>query len=525
MKMGFDSRQGAAEVVFTEAERAERPPAPAITDLAAHFPELEIRELVAQGGMGCVYRARQISLNRDVALKILTVGKDDPSFAGRFEREARTLAGLSHPGIVSVFDFGQRGPWTFLVMEFVEGASLRQMMRARTLGPRESLSIVTQICDALQFAHDQGVVHRDIKPENVLVTREGRVKVLDFGLAKLVRGPQLTNLTQTRQVMGTPHYMAPEQWEKPASVDHRADIYALGVVFYELLTGELPMGRFAPPSHKVAIDVRLDDVVLRSLEKEPELRYQHASEVKTSVEGIAATPGAATASEPTKERKFPRVAWIAVPVGCLFLAIPVLLVGGLLVYGGKRLDTAANEAERALEIAAAPAAPSSELVREAVHEGVHHLEISDELARRMGLDQERARMLNAGLRMVWQRYLALERQVVRAVWLQDGWLELTVRDAQPERQVIVENAAQEVWVALAGTEDSVRWYTALRNEFDDQMRFGRQQERMTILVDGEVAHIRSGDPRAPKSELVERTHRTILDLWERMLQDRPRQPK
>src|SRR5208337_1822315 len=140
-------------------------------------------------------------------------------------------------------------------------------------------------------SHQQGIVHRDIKPENILLDKQGRVKIADFGIAKLLdTGGRVASLTGEQQVVGTPHYMAPEQIEKPATVDHRADIYSLGVVFYEMLTGELPLGKFAPPSSKVHIDVRLDEVVLHSLEKEPARRYQHASEVKTRVETIAATP-------------------------------------------------------------------------------------------------------------------------------------------------------------------------------------------------------------------------------------------
>ena len=167
------------------------------------------------------------------------------------------------------------------------------MLRAKTLTPEIALRLVPQICEVLQYAHDRGVVHRDIKPENILVERGGRVKVLDFGLSKMVgKDPDRPLLTRTDQVMGTPHYMAPEQWEKPLTVDHRADIYSLGVVFYELLTGELPLGRFAPPSRLVQIDVRLDDVVLRTLDKEPMLRYQHASELKSDVEHISASEAA-----------------------------------------------------------------------------------------------------------------------------------------------------------------------------------------------------------------------------------------
>ena len=177
-------------------------------------------------------------------------------------------------------------------MEYVDGVNLRQAIQSGGVDPKEALAIVPQICDALQFAHDEGIVHRDIKPENILVDKRGRVKIADFGLAKLLgRSPGDVALTATQQVMGTLRYMAPEQMDGTKAVDHRADIYSLGVVFYELLTGELPIGRFAPPSKKVEIDVRLDEVVLRALENEPERRYQHASEVKTDVEDITRQEG------------------------------------------------------------------------------------------------------------------------------------------------------------------------------------------------------------------------------------------
>ena len=283
--------EGSVVLEDSQAEGRELPPAPALEELAPHFPHLELTRLIARGGMGAVYEATQKNLERRVALKVLDPEiAARPGFAERFAREARALAQLNHPGIVTVHEHGQAGPWFYFVMEYVDGTSLRQMIRAKSVAPREALSIVMQTCDALQFAHDHGVVHRDVKPENVLVTRRGQVKVLDFGLAKVLgRGDAL--LTRTSQVMGTPHYMAPEQWERPLEVDHRADIYALGVVFYELLTGELPLGRFPAPSKKVELDVRLDGVVLRTLEKEPELRYQQASEVRVDVERIRDTPG------------------------------------------------------------------------------------------------------------------------------------------------------------------------------------------------------------------------------------------
>ncbi len=279
--------------------------APAPEDLADLFPQIEILELIGTGGMGAVYKARQRDLDRIVALKILAPrGKEDPSFTQRFTREARALARLSHPHIVGVHDFGHAGDLFYFVMEYVDGTNLRQVQQAGTLSSREALTIVPQICAALQFAHDQNVVHRDIKPENILLDRQGTVKIVDFGLAKVMKQPQANvTLTQEGHVMGTPHYMAPEQVEHPHDVDHRADIYSLGVVFYEMLTGELPLGKFQAPSHKVEIDVRLDEVVLKTLAKEPQRRYQHVSQVGTEVQTIVTTSetrGDPVSGEPLK---------------------------------------------------------------------------------------------------------------------------------------------------------------------------------------------------------------------------------
>jgi serine/threonine protein kinase len=264
---------------------------PTPDDLGAFFPGLEILEMIGRGGMGIVYKARQRDLDRVVALKILPAAPDsDPAFAERFTREARALAKLSHPHIVAIHDFGQRDGLYFFLMEYVDGANLRQAMGAGQMSPEAAMAIVPQICDALQYAHDQGIVHRDIKPENVLVEKGGRVKIADFGLAKILANPNDITLTQAGAVMGTTHYMAPEQVERPESVDRRADIFSLGVVFYQMLTGELPIGRFAPPSRTVKLDVRIDEVVLRALENKPELRFPQAGDVKSEVEHIRSTP-------------------------------------------------------------------------------------------------------------------------------------------------------------------------------------------------------------------------------------------
>lgn len=307
-KIPSDAPQGLCpKCVLLGAASTEPGPSPSATAevparerVAAAFPQLEILELLGRGGMGFVFKARQPHLDRFVALKLLPDKlARDAHFAERFSREARMLARLNHPGIVTIYDFGQAGGFYFLLMEFVDGVNMRQAMQAGRFSPAAALAVVPKICEALQFAHEQGVLHRDIKPENILLDAKGRVKIADFGIAKLVgdEKPDL-NLTATGATIGTPQYMAPEQLEQPGTVDHRADIYSLGVVFYEMLTGELPIGRFSPPSQRTPLDPRVDEVVMRTLEKEREKRYQSAREVKTNVEHLTEPQGVSAVVTP-----------------------------------------------------------------------------------------------------------------------------------------------------------------------------------------------------------------------------------
>ncbi|MGL6194831.1 MAG: protein kinase domain-containing protein, partial [Thermoguttaceae bacterium] len=201
---------------------------------------------------------------------------------------------------------GQKDGLFYIVMEYVDGVNLRQAMRTQKFSPEQALVVVPQICEALQYAHEEGVLHRDIKPENILLDKKGRVKIADFGLGRLSVPSDYSSLTQTGSTLGTPFYMSPEQLEQPNKVDHRTDIYSLGVVFYELLTGELPLGRFAPPSDKSPVNSKIDDVVFKALEKERERRQQSAAELKSEVE-------TATSSQLQPEPESPKVEMPEVP--------------------------------------------------------------------------------------------------------------------------------------------------------------------------------------------------------------------
>jgi serine/threonine protein kinase len=262
---------------------------PTVEELAEFFPQLEILSLIGRGGMGVVYKARQKSLHRHVALKLLAPERaGDPIFARRFAGEARSLAALNHPHIVGVHDFGEAGGYFYLLMEFVDGVNLRQLMKSRRLSPDEALGIITPVCDALQAAHERGIVHRDVKPENLLIDRNGMVKIADFGIARMVDEPAAAGISQTVSQAptghtlagGTPDYAAPEQ-RGSAPCDHRADIYSLGVVLYEMITGERPgTGMITPPSRRASVDMRIDEVVLRALQDEPDLRFQTVAEFR-----------------------------------------------------------------------------------------------------------------------------------------------------------------------------------------------------------------------------------------------------
>jgi serine/threonine protein kinase/thiol-disulfide isomerase/thioredoxin len=269
-----------------------QPPTP--EELQSRLEGYVIEAFLARGGMGAVYRGTQTSLERAVAIKILPslLSEHDASFAQRFKQEARAMAQLNHPGIVKVFDFGEMSDGTlFFVMEFIEGTDVAQMVaRQGRLSSAHALAVTAHVCDALQYAHELGVIHRDIKPANIMVGIDGQVKVADFGLAKSFLSGN-TSLTITGHVMGTLHFVAPEALTLGSSVDHRADIYAMGVMLYQMLTGRLPQGIFELPSQLVkGLDPRFDPIVASAMREDRIVRYQSIREMRRDLDAVITHP-------------------------------------------------------------------------------------------------------------------------------------------------------------------------------------------------------------------------------------------
>ncbi len=269
--------------------------------------QYEIVSRLGRGGMATVYRARQRTMQRDVAIKIMSPDlAEDPEFVARFEREAQVIANLQHPRILPVHDFGHEGELFYLVMRLIEGESLYHRLLQEPLPLATAARYVSQIAEALDYAHQEGVIHRDLKPNNILIDAWDNLYLMDFGLAKMLSGGP--SLTHTGAVLGTPAYMAPEQWRGEA-VDARTDIYALGVILYEMLVGHPPFEsdtpytlmykhiNDAPPApHEQRQDLpaEVEAVVLTALAKEPAARYPSAGAMARALN--AAAPGLA---EPT----------------------------------------------------------------------------------------------------------------------------------------------------------------------------------------------------------------------------------
>lgn len=267
--------------------------------IGKHIGQYEVVGQIGQGGMATVYKAFQPSINRYVAIKILpSQYAQDPNFVKRFEHEARAIAALEHPHILPVYDFGTQDGLTYMVMRYVEGGTLSNLM-GQPMPAKQVVRLIGAVARALDYAHKQGIVHRDIKPSNILIDKNGEPLLTDFGIAKkLIEGSGATQLTGSGTVLGTPAYMSPEQ-AKGQPVDGRSDIYSLGVVLYELLTGqqpyqaETPLGVVLkhvseplPPPHSVNPDVPapLEQIVIKAMAKDPNQRYPSLAEMEQALQ-------------------------------------------------------------------------------------------------------------------------------------------------------------------------------------------------------------------------------------------------
>jgi eukaryotic-like serine/threonine-protein kinase len=343
LRSGRDSPQNAeasrAEAADSRAAKAGAyvggdPSAADLDRLSRHFPQFDWIEYLGRGGMGIVFKARQPELDRLVAVKVLAPDvHEDPAFAERFTREARTLARLNHPNIVGFYDFGRSDEYVYLVMAYVNGFSLRELLNSERLQPEETMRIIRQLCEGLQYAHAEGIIHRDIKPENILIDVRGEVKIADFGLAKLMdQSATSIPLTGRWERVGTPDYMAPELILGSDVVDQRADIYSLGVVFYEMLTGELPNERLRGPLEPSLINPLLDEILLRMLESDPKRRFQRVEQLKAALavfagETIAPAWAPVEAKPPQASGALSFLRGRRLPAGCASMCLITLGIG------------------------------------------------------------------------------------------------------------------------------------------------------------------------------------------------------
>ncbi|MCW1884039.1 serine/threonine protein kinase [Luteolibacter flavescens] len=257
--------------------------APTLEVLSGLLPAYEFDSFIAQGGMGAVYKARQKALDRDVAVKVLPreLG-EDPAFRHSFETEAKAMARLNHPNLIGVYDSGDIDGMLYIVMEYVNGKSLYHSAYNMRVDPEQAAALVKGICDGLAHAHENGVIHRDIKPANILLNEKIVPKIGDFGLARPADA-ESAGLT-----MGTPGYTAPEIYDNPEHFDVRTDIYAVGVILYELLTGHKPEEEdMRLPSSVINCDKKLDAIWQKSTDRDPSRRYASAEEMGNDLEGWA----------------------------------------------------------------------------------------------------------------------------------------------------------------------------------------------------------------------------------------------
>ncbi|MEI6675340.1 MAG: serine/threonine-protein kinase [Verrucomicrobiota bacterium] len=308
--------------------------APDPARLAPLFPGYEIEFLIATGGMGAVYKAVQLSLERSVAIKILPreFGQDE-SYRASFEAEAKAMARLNHPNLIGVYDFGEVDGMLFIIMEFVPGKTLFHSAHGIAIAANEAARIVADVCMGLAHAHEYGILHRDIKPGNILLDQQARPKIGDFGLAR----PIGSAVKDGETIFGTPHYTAPEVLKFPNSVGVRADIFSVGVVLHELLTGRLPAAVSRPPSAICGCDHRFDAIVRRATHPSAHLRYASAAEMANDLRAIIhAVPAPAVSAKvrpivPPARHQAPVRKAIAAPAKSSGNMVSLAVIGAIVV--------------------------------------------------------------------------------------------------------------------------------------------------------------------------------------------------
>lgn len=461
----------------TEHSRQNNSTAPVIGTKVTYFGDYELLDEIARGGMGVVYRARQVRLNRIVALKMILAGQ----FAGatdiqRFYSEAEAAAKLDHPGIVPIFEVGEHDGRHFFSMGFVEGESLASRIAERPLAPRNATEVVRNIAQAIQYAHDQGVIHRDLKPANILLGQEGQTHVTDFGLAKCMQGDN--QLTATGQILGTPSYMPPEQAAgRMTEVRASADVYSLGAILYATLTGHPPFQADNPLDTVVQVLERdpvairqlnpavprdLETICLKCLQKDPAKRYQSAAALSDDLgrwlrgEPIVARPVGRAERAAKLIRRHPIVAGLAA-------AVALALIGGTIV--SSFFAVRAQQSVRAERVARADAEEKRRLA-----------ETNEQLALEEGQRAERNAVAERQAREVAQRNLYLaDMRLAQEAW-QTGHLlrlrELLDRHVPQQGQRDLRGwewwLMHTAWQRLSLVLDGERWCAAVAWSPDDR---------------------------------------------------------
>jgi len=320
--------------------------APDPAELAPLFPGYEIQGLIATGGMGAVYSAVQKSLDRTVALKILPVEfSKDAAFRIGFETEAKAMARLNHPNLIGVYDFGEVNDMLYIIMEFVAGQSVYHAAYGKVLDQSEAVRLVLGVASGLAHAHENGILHRDIKPSNILLDLNAQPKIGDFGLAR----PVEHKVSEGEEIFGTPHYTAPEVVNAPHTVDHRADIFSVGVLLHELLTSKLPANDPRPASTIVSCDPRLDGIIKRATQPLAAARYSSAAEMARDLQAVATTlaqkmarPGGGPAVAPRPVTRAPRYKKVtkkdSSPAPVILIVVAVAAAAAAYMYFSKPVE-------------------------------------------------------------------------------------------------------------------------------------------------------------------------------------------